>query len=44
MVLPAVPSGVVEDIAAFGRFAASRGWVPATSGNFSRRIDDATPP
>jgi methylthioribulose-1-phosphate dehydratase len=30
---------VVEDIAAFGRFAASRGWVPATSGNFSRRID-----
>jgi methylthioribulose-1-phosphate dehydratase len=30
---------VIEDIAAFGRFAASRGWVPATSGNFSRRID-----
>jgi methylthioribulose-1-phosphate dehydratase len=30
---------VVEEIAAFGRFAASRGWVPATSGNFSRRID-----
>lgn len=39
MVLPAAPPGVVEDIAAFGRFAASRGWVPATSGNFSRRID-----
>jgi methylthioribulose-1-phosphate dehydratase len=30
---------VVEEIAAFGRFAASRGWVPATSGNFSCRID-----
>ncbi len=39
MVLPAAPSGVVEEIAAFGRFAASRGWVPATAGNFSRRID-----
>ena len=39
MVLPAAPSGVVEEIAAFGRFAASRGWVPATSGNFSCRID-----
>ncbi|HEX3465717.1 MAG TPA: methylthioribulose 1-phosphate dehydratase [Candidatus Elarobacter sp.] len=39
MVLPAAPPSVVEEIAAFGRFAASRGWVPATSGNFSRRID-----
>jgi methylthioribulose-1-phosphate dehydratase len=39
VLLPAAPPGVVEDIAAFGRFAASRGWVPATSGNFSRRID-----
>jgi methylthioribulose-1-phosphate dehydratase len=39
VVLPAAPSSVVEEIAAFGRFAASRGWVPATSGNFSRRID-----
>jgi methylthioribulose-1-phosphate dehydratase len=38
-VLPAAPSSVVEEIAAFGRFAASRGWVPATSGNFSRRVD-----
>lgn len=28
----------MEEIAAFGRFAAARGWVPATSGNFSRRI------
>jgi methylthioribulose-1-phosphate dehydratase len=39
VVLPAAPPGVVEEIAAFGRFAALRGWVPATSGNFSRRID-----
>jgi methylthioribulose-1-phosphate dehydratase len=39
VVLPAAPAGVVEEIAAFGRFAASRGWVPATAGNFSRRID-----
>jgi methylthioribulose-1-phosphate dehydratase len=29
----------VDDIAAAGRFAASRGWVPATSGNFSQRLD-----
>jgi methylthioribulose-1-phosphate dehydratase len=39
VVLPAAPPGVIEEIAAFGRFAASRGWVPATSGNFSCRID-----
>jgi methylthioribulose-1-phosphate dehydratase len=39
VVLPAAPPGVVEEIAAFGRFAASRGWVPATSGNFSCRVD-----
>jgi len=38
-VLPAVPGEAVEDIAAFGRFAAARGWVPATAGNFSRRLD-----
>jgi methylthioribulose-1-phosphate dehydratase len=35
------PVAAVEAIAAIGRFAASRGWVPATSGNFSCRIDDA---
>lgn len=29
----------LEELAAFGRFAAQRGWVPATSGNFSRRLD-----
>lgn len=28
-----------EEIAAFGRFAAARGWVPATAGNFSHRLD-----
>ncbi|HEX3452940.1 MAG TPA: methylthioribulose 1-phosphate dehydratase [Solirubrobacteraceae bacterium] len=39
VVLPVAPAGVVEEIAALGRFAASRGWVPATSGNFSCRID-----
>ena len=33
------PVAAVEAIAALGRFAASRGWVPATSGNFSCRID-----
>jgi methylthioribulose-1-phosphate dehydratase len=38
MVLPSVPAGVVEELAAFGRLAAARGWVPATSGNFSCRI------
>ena len=39
MVLPAPPAGVVEEIAAFGRLAAARGWIPATSGNFSCRVD-----
>jgi methylthioribulose-1-phosphate dehydratase len=29
------------EIAAFGRYAASRGWVPATAGNFSHRLDAA---
>ncbi len=37
--LPAAPPDAVEEIAAFGRFAAARGWVPATAGNFSRRLD-----
>jgi methylthioribulose-1-phosphate dehydratase len=36
-----IPSTIVGDVAAIGRFAAGRGWVPATSGNFSRRIDSA---
>ncbi|HEY0393821.1 MAG TPA: methylthioribulose 1-phosphate dehydratase [Candidatus Elarobacter sp.] len=42
VVLPAAPPRVVEEIAAFGRLAAARGWVPATSGNFSCRIDART--
>ncbi len=29
----------VEALAAFARFAAARGWVPATAGNFSVRLD-----
>ncbi len=37
-----VPAEAVYDIAELGRFAAARGWVPATSGNFSRRIDAET--
>ncbi len=35
----AIPPLVAADLAAIGRFAAARGWVPATSGNFSCRID-----
>jgi methylthioribulose-1-phosphate dehydratase len=37
-----VPSDAVGDLAEIGRFASSRGWVPATSGNFSRRLDGST--
>jgi len=37
----AVPPQAAADLAAIGRFAAARGWVPATSGNFSCRIDEA---
>jgi len=33
-------ASVVAQLAAIGRFAASRGWVPATSGNFSVRVDE----
>jgi len=38
--LPTIPAEVADDLAAIGRFASARGWVPATSGNFSRRLDD----
>lgn len=34
-----IDEGAVAELIAFGRFAAERGWVPATSGNFSRRLD-----
>jgi methylthioribulose-1-phosphate dehydratase len=30
----------VDDVLAIGSFAAGRGWTPATSGNFSCRVDD----
>jgi methylthioribulose-1-phosphate dehydratase len=30
----------IDQLIEFGRFVASRGWVPATSGNFSCRLDD----
>ena len=36
-----VPAAVALDLAAIGRFVSARGWVPATSGNFSCRIDAA---
>jgi len=35
----AVPPLIATGLAAIGRFVAARGWVPATSGNFSARID-----
>jgi methylthioribulose-1-phosphate dehydratase len=35
----AVDPQAVETLAAFGRFAAARGWLAATSGNFSCRLD-----
>jgi len=38
---PIATASAVEALAAFGRFAAARGWVPATAGNFSLRLDDA---
>jgi len=34
-----IDENAVAELIAFGRFAAERGWVPATSGNFSRRLD-----
>ncbi len=32
-------ASAVDALAGFGRFAASRGWLPATAGNFSVRLD-----
>ncbi len=34
-----IDADAVGELIALGRFAAERGWVPATSGNFSRRLD-----
>ncbi|MBX7200746.1 MAG: methylthioribulose 1-phosphate dehydratase [Rhodospirillaceae bacterium] len=39
---PKAPDAVVMEIVEAGRFLSARGWVPATSGNFSRRIDAGT--
>ena len=39
MLLPPAPPAAFDEISAFGRYAAARGWVPATSGNFSCRVD-----
>ncbi len=38
---PACDAAALDALAAFGRFAAARGWVPATAGNFSVRLDAA---
>jgi methylthioribulose-1-phosphate dehydratase len=39
LAVPTADLQAVEAIAAFGRFASARGWVVATSGNFSYRLD-----
>lgn len=39
LAVPDADPVAVEAIAAFGRFAAARGWVSATAGNFSQRLD-----
>jgi methylthioribulose-1-phosphate dehydratase len=40
-IAPLADPRAVEALAAFGRFASARGWIAATSGNFSCRIDGA---
>jgi len=42
MIHTRIPAETVAAVAALGRFAADHGWVPATSGNFSCRIDERT--
>jgi len=37
--LPAADPAAVEAIASFGRLASARGWIAATAGNFSHRLD-----
>jgi methylthioribulose-1-phosphate dehydratase len=34
-----IPEAITAELIEAGRFVAEQGWVPATSGNFSRRID-----
>jgi methylthioribulose-1-phosphate dehydratase len=36
---PLADPQAIEALAAFGRFASARGWIAATSGNFSCRLD-----
>ena len=38
--LPTISPAAAAELAAIGRFASGRGWVPATSGNLSRRLDE----
>lgn len=42
MIQTAIPPEAAQELAEIGRFAAEHGWVPATSGNFSRRLDADT--
>ena len=42
MIHLAIPAEAASELVAIGRFASQHGWVPATSGNFSRRIDAQT--
>jgi methylthioribulose-1-phosphate dehydratase len=37
---PGIERAAVADVLAIGSFAAAHGWTPATSGNFSSRVDD----
>jgi methylthioribulose-1-phosphate dehydratase len=39
LAVPIADPQAVEALAAFGRFASARGWIAATSGNFSCRLD-----
>jgi methylthioribulose-1-phosphate dehydratase len=39
LAVPVADPLAVEALAAFGRFAAARGWLAATAGNFSCRLD-----
>jgi methylthioribulose-1-phosphate dehydratase len=39
LAVPIADPHALEALAAFGRFASARGWIAATSGNFSCRLD-----
>jgi methylthioribulose-1-phosphate dehydratase len=41
LAVPVADPLAVEAISTFGRFASARGWVAATAGNFSHRLDAA---